>query len=1779
MPPPDLMSPLPRGRPKGAARPTQADHTPPPAGAAGAFRELVELGELAARALDLDELLVGVAETVLRVTGAADCDIYRVADDGALRCLVSVDRNGRDASVTGEALALDGLGPNGPAVRTGELIVAADRADPCLTALDLDTFAEFGFESEVSVPLVSGGATIGLIEIFDTRPRDFAECLDYLRRVGQIVGGAYEKATALDRRAAQAARLNSLLESSRAVAATGRLEEALAIVARVAAEALGAPQCIVFELDAPGDAIVPRANYELHPSGWDNLGVPLPLCDHPAERALLRSGAALEEHVSDPDLDDGSRATLEKWGAKTCLTVPLKFGEDYRGLIAVYEHERERHFNDEEISLVRGLGEQAAAAIHNHQMVCRLEERNQRLAALVEAGAAMTADEGLDSVLPEVARQAVQALGCSYCIICEYEEATDTIRERAYHSGDPDDGYGLKSWVLDQDAWGTRDILSGGVVVEERVTDPAMNAAVRASMERWGEKTCLIVPLVFRDHPVGLLTLGEMSRERSFTADERDYATALGKQAGAAIHTSRQFSRLEEHNRVLTALLDTGKATTSTLQLDEVLRTLARESAKALDAPSCLIWEYIAERHVIAERECYEVLGEHHADGREEPLSDHPERELVLFADGPVVETLSDPLLHPLSRASMERWGEKTSLSVPIVFGDERLGVIVYGETRAERAFTQTELELAAGLADRAAVAIHNARLYRDLERNNQELAARVRRERFINESSAEMSSSLDLDAILDSAAKRFAAHFGVAACDVYRLDAHGDLVCTASVVDGASCLDWVGVRLAIEDCAIDAIAVETARSVMVSSPDDARLSPYEGRAMREWALKSDLVVPIVAKERVLGTINLLDTSERVFSDEEIATAEAVCGMVGLAMENAGLFAAQQEHAHRLASLVAAGHSIASPVVAEDVLATIAQRAAEAMGSPECLIYEFDPEADTLTARAIFQEHPTVYQDMDKPYPLDDWPLDRVVLMGSKILVETLSDPGLDPTSRASMVESGEKTCVSAPLSFGAEPLGILVLMETEQERTFSDDDLAVLSGLSTQASIALHHARLFERLEARTFETEVLNEIARAAASSLNLAEIAEATVTSLQRLVRFDSSSLLQALPDGSLHLAFATAGQSSLESLKLDDLDGAFLERLEHDRVVVAGSQCDIPLCATHPVFHDVRSAAIVGLFDGGELAGALTLGNRGGGGFSHADRRVLEGVGAHLSLALKNVRYYDTAKHLHLGNLKALSSALLAKDYYTIGHTARVATYAVLLAAELGWSRSLVDEVEEIAYLHDIGKIAVSDQVLLKTGSLTDEEWELMRQHPVISAEIIEPLLDDDLVAGVRHHHEHYDGSGYPDGLAGEDIPEIARLMAVVDAYDAMSSRRVYRSPLTFSQCIEELDRCRGKQFDPKMVDAFLRVLRGMQTKKRRAAAAAKQAAALISAEKHALLRTAADMERPEYAELSSLLREVKRDHPAVAMLTTEVLADDLRVMLVVDADEDPQSHAPIGQLMFADNEELHALRGQPTEANVVNVDAWGAWVAGLAPVVDASGDVVAVVCADAYAADAPGLTLARSRISETFSSIASCAAERLTRAEVDAMTDPLTGLYNHRYLQQRLEEELLSPAQGGAELSLLFCDVDKFKALNDRHGHGAGDEALKAIAQIVKRTVRRFDLAARYGGDEFAVILPGVGAVEAEEIAERMRWSVEHAAVHPLGERMTLSLGIATAPADGATKDELLHAADTAMYRAKRSGRNRCESFNGGAATAAGAPRAADDGPAAAPAPCRDVPLV
>ncbi len=283
--------------------------------------------------------------------------------------------------------------------------------------------------------------------------------------------------------------------------------------------------------------------------------------------------------------------------------------------------------------------------------------------------------------------------------------------------------------------------------------------------------------------------------------------------------------------------------------------------------------------------------------------------------------------------------------------------------------------------------------------------------------------------------------------------------------------------------------------------------------------------------------------------------------------------------------------------------------------------------------------------------------------------------------------------------------------------------------------------------------------------------------------------------------------TAGEAPMESAKIGGTIASFLTDLEADKTAIVPARDgelrrlagESGFVLAHPVTRD------------GRLLGALLAGDKQGPDrqVSSSDTKLLDAAGANLRILLENASLYDEQQAMFLGTLEALTAAIDAKDRYTCGHSERVAHLAMRLAAAVGLEDEEVERVRISGLVHDVGKIGVPEAVLCKTGRLTDAEFALIKDHPAIGHHILKdiPQLQDVLPA-VLHHHERWDGRGYPASLAGANIPLYARIVGLADAFDAMSSTRTYREALPRQEVLDEVEKCAGVQFDPALAPVFL-----------------------------------------------------------------------------------------------------------------------------------------------------------------------------------------------------------------------------------------------------------------------------------------------------------------------------------------------------------------------------------
>ncbi|MBZ5614853.1 MAG: diguanylate cyclase [Acidobacteriia bacterium] len=567
-----------------------------------------------------------------------------------------------------------------------------------------------------------------------------------------------------------------------------------------------------------------------------------------------------------------------------------------------------------------------------------------------------------------------------------------------------------------------------------------------------------------------------------------------------------------------------------------------------------------------------------------------------------------------------------------------------------------------------------------------------------------------------------------------------------------------------------------------------------------------------------------------------------------------------------------------------------------------------------------------------------------------------------------------------------------------------------------------------------------------------------------------------------------------------------------------------------------------------------------------------------------------RHVEEIADLHMRTIEALALAIEAKDQTTHDHLQRVRVYAVEVAKELKIDREGMDALQAAALLHDIGKLAIPEHIISKPGRLTPEEFEKMKIHPLVGAEILERVrFPYPVVPIVRAHHEKFNGTGYPLGLRGSEIPIGARILAAVDFLDALASDRQYRRALPLQEAMARLSEESGKSFDPQVVSVLERRYVELERlvhartdslsgEKLLPEVKDKDAGVERDIKPATGYEAQGQRQTSEHSFLGSIaaarqeaqtLFELSQDLGASLSLgeTLSVFAMKLRHAISYDAIAIYVRHGGelVPEYVNGDNFRLFAslripigqglsgwvaqnlkpiLNGNPSvEPGYLNdASKYSTLTSALAVPLEGLQGVVGVVAL--YHAEKDFFSSDHLRILLAVSSRMALAIEnamKYEQAENSAVTDYLTGLPNARSLFLQLDRELARCKRDNKTLTVMVADMNGFKQINDRFGHLEGNRVLQLFAHSLKETSREYDYVARMGGDEFVVIAPGLTPDAAARKAEQMRDLARRAGKEVCNEDiLSLSVGKSVYPEDGMDAEKLLSEADKRMYLQKQS---------------------------------------
>ncbi|MGC9026027.1 MAG: HD domain-containing phosphohydrolase [bacterium] len=406
------------------------------------------------------------------------------------------------------------------------------------------------------------------------------------------------------------------------------------------------------------------------------------------------------------------------------------------------------------------------------------------------------------------------------------------------------------------------------------------------------------------------------------------------------------------------------------------------------------------------------------------------------------------------------------------------------------------------------------------------------------------------------------------------------------------------------------------------------------------------------------------------------------------------------------------------------------------------------------------------------------------------------------------------KDILAYPIKYGTEIIGVVEVLN-KKHGMFNKRDLNKLSRLTPHIAVLMKY--LIDEIDQhRLIELQVkLYELSKMLNSNLETKSVVREAMKAIVSLVNAEVGSLL-LVDKEKQELFFEVAlgeNEKTLKEIRLKFGQGiAGWVAQNKQPLIINDTSKDERFYkkADEKTGFVTESIMCVPVLSGGEVIGVMQALNKKEGLFTEEDLRLLTSLSDQVAIALENASLHEELKHTFIGVVEALADAIEKRDPYTGGHTKRVVKYSLMIAEQINLNDDEKERLKMAALLHDVGKIGIDDSVLRKPEKLNDIEFEKMKEHPSIGANILGKIPQiKEIIPGILHHHEWYNGKGYPEGLSGSALPRIAKIISIADTYDAITTDRPYRKGLSHEWAIQELKRFAGTQFDPEYVEAFIK----------------------------------------------------------------------------------------------------------------------------------------------------------------------------------------------------------------------------------------------------------------------------------------------------------------------------------------------------------------------------------
>ncbi|MBI5839103.1 MAG: GAF domain-containing protein [Chloroflexi bacterium] len=1105
--------------------------------------------------------------------------------------------------------------------------------------------------------------------------------------------------------------------------------------------------------------------------------------------------------IPDVQIDDRFEKMPGTEYIRSWMGVPLITQDKLIGYLNL-DSDKVGFYQEEHAAIIQTFANQAAIAIENALLFQEEARRSKIIKALADIANEIATTREITPVLDKVTARACELLDASHVAIYILQDDQTTLKVVTASGSFSNE---LVSHTLKIGEGITGEIVSTGKaeIINDTANDPRRKKVPGTPEDDGIIETMMSAPLILRGKVIGAINAWRLRSNGLFNEAELTFLISIAHQASIAIESGRLFEETVRRAQESTAIAEVGRDITATLQLDLVLERIALYAKDLLRAETSAVY-----LHEINEQSLRAIaaIGKDAEEIKSDPL------QIGLGILGSIAQRKSGEIVNnsmedprAITIKGTQEVPFEHLMGVSVLTKNQLTGLLVVWRTGKDQEFRESDLEFLTGLAQQAAVAIENARLFQAEQKRRQDAEN-------LRIAATAITSTLEPQQVLNTILVALQQVVFYDSAAIFQLEGEN------ARITAAKGFPETGTAINQVFPANNELFLTIKRSgqplILENSQEDSRFEKWAAAdRVRGW-----MGVPLIARGEVIGYITMDSFAPGAFNENDAALAQIFAHQAAAAIENVRLYTETRQRLEELEDVSRISFALRAAQDSEEMLPILLDEIKHSMDTDTASIWLYNPEKDELIQKASSGQLANLPRPNFKPSEgIAGW-----VFTSGKIHVSM--DFAKDPMAHSENVKVFGKNWggITVPIRTPSETIGA-VMVAIRAPRLIESHHVRLMTTIAEITGNAIYRSTLYERSEEQIRQLITLREIDTAIASSFDLRVTLDIVTEHLLTKMGASAAAILIFSPESQSLAYFTGMGFHSPDilhkSLHINEgLAGKLF--LAHNDIYIANLHEQTNFLYSNLILREgFISYYAVPLQSKGLTRGVLELYFRTP--FTpNADwTSFIHTLAGQATIAIDNANLFENLQRsnqeLSLAydtTLEGWGKALELRDKETEGHTRRVSELTLKLARQMNIPEPELTHIRRGVLLHDIGKMGVPDNILRKEGPLTKGEWVEMRKHPGYAYDLLYPIPYLRASLDIPYsHHEWWDGSGYPLGLKGEEIPLPARIFTVVDVWDALLSDRPYRKSWPRPKVIKYLRSLSGKQFDPNILNVFLKMI--------------------------------------------------------------------------------------------------------------------------------------------------------------------------------------------------------------------------------------------------------------------------------------------------------------------------------------------------------------------------------